>query len=280
MATRLIPRRLRRIGKTASANLPAKAPQNLPVPENQEEPGAVMGFFEHLEELRKRLFRAVLGLAVGVVISIAIANPIIAYIASSSGLTLQAISPTETISVFFRVTLMLGAIFASPLITYQLLMFILPGLTKAERRGVLTSIPAVTGMFLFGVFFTWFILMPAYTSFLSGFQSNVIKASWTADSYFGFTTSVLFWHGVAFETPVVFFVLGKLGIVTAKRMMHYWRHAVVASAVFAGFIAPTYDPLTMVLITSILFGLYMFSVLLVAVSARNTARRNGAAART
>jgi sec-independent protein translocase protein TatC len=83
---------------------------------------------------------------------------------------------------------------------------------------------------------------------------------------------VLFWHGVAFETPVVFFVLGKLGIVTARKMMRYWRHAAVASAAFAGFIAPTYDPLTMIVITLILFSLFLFSVVLVGVSARRTPR--------
>jgi sec-independent protein translocase protein TatC len=230
--------------------------------------GAVMGFFEHLEELRMRLFRALLGLAIGVIVSIVIANPVIAYLATSSTIQLQAISPTETITVFFRVTLMMGGIFASPFITYQLLMFIVPGLTQKERRWVVWSIPAITFMFVFGVVFTWFILVPAYNGFLVGFQSSVIKASWTADNYFGFVTSVLFWHGVAFETPVVFFVLGKLGIVTARRMMRYWRHAAVAAAAFAGFIAPTYDPLTMIVITLILFSLYMFSVALVAISMR------------
>ena len=244
-----------------------RSPQN-PEP-HADGQGAVMGFFEHLEELRMRLFRALLGLAVGIVISVIIANPVIAYLATSSGIQLQAISPTETITVFFRVTLMMGGIFASPLITYQLLMFIVPGLTLKERRWVLLSIPAITFMFAFGVVFTWFILVPAYNWFLVGFQSNVIKAAWTADNYFGFVTSVLFWHGAAFETPVVFFVLGKLGVVTARRMMHYWRHAAVAAAAFAGFIAPTYDPLTMIVITLILFGLYMFSVALVAVSVRD-----------
>jgi len=238
--------------------------------------GAVMGFFEHLEELRMRLFRALLGLAVGIVISVVIANPVIAYLATSSGIQLQAISPTETITVFFRVTLMMGGIFASPLITYQLLMFIVPGLTLKERRWVVLSIPAITFMFAFGVVFTWFVLVPAYNWFLVGFQSNVIKAAWTADNYFGFVTSVLFWHGVAFETPVVFFVLGKLGVVTAQRMMRYWRHAAVAAAAFAGFIAPTYDPLTMIVITLILFALYMFSVGLVAISARGKSQRASA----
>lgn len=249
----------------------AERPPQAPDPQADGQ-GAVMGFFEHLEELRTRLFRSLLGLAVGVIIAIVIANPAIVYLATSSGLKLQAISPTETITVFFRVTLMLGGIFASPYITYQLLMFIIPGLTRKERRYVLLSIPAVTFMFVFGVVFTWFVLVPAYNGFLIGFQSDVIKASWTADNYFGFITSVLFWHGVAFETPVLFYVLGKLGLVTARRMMRYWRHAAVASAAFAGFIAPTYDPLTMIVITLILFCLFLFSVVLVAVSARRTPR--------
>ncbi|MHB8626354.1 MAG: twin-arginine translocase subunit TatC [Aggregatilineales bacterium] len=263
--TKLPRRRLRRIAPLAIRPTQGAEPQ----PDGQ---GAVMGFFEHIEELRMRLFRAILGLAVGIIISVVIANPVIAYLAASSGITLQAISPTETITVFFRVTLMMGGIFASPLITWQLLMFIIPGLTQKERRYVLLSIPAITLMFVFGVAVTWLILVPAYNSFLIGFQSNVIKASWTADNYFGFVTSVLFWHGVAFETPVVFFVLGKLGIVTARKMLHYWRHAAVASAAFAGFIAPTYDPLTMVVITSILFSLFLFSVVLVGVSGRRTPR--------
>ena len=231
--------------------------------------GAVMGFFEHLEELRMRLFRAVLGLAVGMVVALIFAQPVVSYIASSSGIGLIAIAPTENITVFFRVTLMMAAILASPLITYQVLMFIIPGLTQTEKRWVLMSIPATTLMFLFGVVFTWFILMPAYTSFLSGFLSGTIKANWTADNYFGFVTSVLFWHGVAFETPIVFFVLGRIGLVHGKQMMRYWRHAMVGAAVFAGLIAPTYDPLTMIMITLILFALYMFSVLLVSFGVPN-----------
>jgi len=263
--TKLPRRGLRRVVPAA-----LRPPQN--VGTHADGQGAVMGFFEHLEELRMRLFRSLLGLAIGVIVSVAIANPVIAYLATSSGIQLQAISPTETITVFFRVTLMMGGIFASPYITYQLLMFIVPGLTQKERRWVLLSIPAITGMFVFGVVVTWSILVPAYNWFLVGFQSNVIKAAWTADNYFGFVTSVLFWHGVAFETPVVFYVLGKFGVVTARRMMRYWRHAAVAAAAFAGFIAPTYDPLTMIVITLILFGLYMFSVGLVAISVRDQSR--------
>jgi len=238
-------------------------------PSNPQTDNAVMGFFDHLEELRKRLFRAVIGLAIGAVIALLIANPVITYIAESSHLFLQAISPTETLSVFLRVTLMLGAAFASPVITYQLLMFILPGLTQGERRGVLLTIPAITGLFIVGVVFTWFVLVPAYNSYLIGFQSSVIKAAWTADNYFSFVTTILFWHGIAFETPAVFFVLAKIGVINYKQMLKYWRHAMVASAAFAGFIAPTYDPLTIIVITVLLFGLYMASIILVRFGVKN-----------
>lgn len=250
------------------------ATQLIPPPGTQQEQlndgeGAVMGFFEHLDELRVRLFRAMLGLAVGMIIALLVASPVVSYLAASSGNFLIAISPTENISIFFRVTLMIGAIIASPIITYQLLMFIIPGLTNTEKRWVLMSIPATTAMFLFGVVFTWLILMPAYNMFLNGFLATVIKPQWTGDNYFGFITSVLFWHGVAFETPVVFYVIGRLGLITAKQMLHFWRHAVVGAAIFAGFIAPTYDPITMIAITIILFSLYLFSVALVAFGVPN-----------
>src|SRR5262249_29167843 len=152
---------------------------------------------------------------------------------ASYGEKLILLGPTDSITIFFRVSLLLGAILASPFITYQLLLFVLPGLTRHERRWVIYSLPATTFLFLFGVVFTWFLLVSAYISFLIGFQNVVFKVGWTADNYIGFMTSVLFWHGVAFETPIVFYFLGRLGAVTAASMLKYWRHATVAASVFA-----------------------------------------------
>jgi sec-independent protein translocase protein TatC len=229
-----------------------------------EEGGPVMSFFEHIEELRKRLMNAVLALAIGMAISFVFANPVLKILEGTYGEKLVLLGPTDSITIFFRVSLLLGAILASPFITYQLLLFILPGLTRNERRWVIYSLPATTFLFLFGVVFTWFLLVPAYISFLMGFQNDVFKVQWTADNYIGFMTSVLFWHGVAFETPIVFYILGKLGAVTARSMLKYWRHATVAASVFAAFIAPTMDPLTMIVITLILVVLYFLSVALVA----------------
>lgn len=240
--------------------------QQLPPPPEVDGQGAVMGFFEHLEELRTHLFRAVLGLTAGMIISLFFANDVINYIAASAGqskISLQAIAPTETVAVYFRVVLMMAGILASPWITYQLLSFITPGLTRKEKGALWRAIPLTTILFIGGILFTWFVLMPAYIGWLAGFQADVIKPVWTADNYFGFVTQVLFWHGVAFESPVIFFVLARIGLITANQMLKFWRHAVVGAACFAGFIAPTYDPLTMILITALLFGLYMGSIVLV-----------------
>src|SRR5258708_178639 len=241
-------------------------PRETMVQPEENEGGPLMGFFDHLEELRNRLFSAVLAIAIGMAISFVLVNPVLNLFKDTYGAKFLVIDPTDSIVIFFRISLLLGGIIASPMITYQLLMFILPGLTGKEKRWVLGALPATTVLFLVGVAFTWVFLVPAYIGFLKGFQSDVFQVSWTASNYVGFMTSVLFWHGAAFETPLIFFILGKLGAVTAPMMLKYWRHAVVVASLIAAFIAPTIDPLTMIVITLLLVGLYFLSVALVAVT--------------
>ena len=235
-----------------------------------------MSFFEHLEELRVRLFRAVLAVGIGMLVSVVITDPVLNYLKGPYGGNLIILDPVDSIVVFFRVSLLLGAILASPMITYQIFMFVMPGLTRKERRWVLNALPATTALFLIGVAFTWFVLVPAYINFLKGFESSIFTVNYSADNYISFVTSVLFWHGAAFETPVVFFILGKLGVVTAGSMLRYWRHAIVAASIVAAFITPTVDPLTMIVITIMLVALYALSVILVGVTTgfRRAPRQN------
>jgi sec-independent protein translocase protein TatC len=233
---------------------------------NQQQPHspAVMSFFDHLDELRMRVFRAILSIAVGMAIAVPFTNPVLNLIKDSYGERLQVVDPTESVVIFFRVTLFLGAVLASPLVTYQIFRFVLPGLTDKEKRWIFLALPATTALFLLGMVFTAKFLIPAYIAFLQGFQTDVFRVDWRANSYIGFITSVLFWHAAAFETPLVFFVLGRVGVVTARTMLAYWRHAVVVASIIAAFITPTVDPFTMLIITVILVGLYILSVVLVA----------------
>lgn len=249
--------------------LPAPAP----VPPQEPEEGKVMSFFEHLDELRDRIIRAAAAVLVGFIISLVFTDKVLVYISATYGERLALLNPTDSVVAFFRVALMLGAMLAMPVITYQLFMFIMPGLTRRERRWVFMALPGTTALFIVGVVFTWVYLIPLYIRFLSGFQQDVFQTVWTADSYITFVTTVLFWHGVAFETPVVFYVLARMGFVTARSMIGYWRHAIVIAAVLAAIITPTIDPITMSAIMSVLLTLYVASIVLVFFAVRLNRKR-------
>jgi len=230
--------------------------------------GARMSIWDHLDELRSRLFKAVIALVVGTVIGVAFATPILEFLKQPYGRAFLVTDPTGGVVQYFRVALLAGGILSIPVITYQVLMFVLPGLTKREARMLLYSIPPVTLLFLVGVVFAWAILIPPALNFLVNFQTDLFRADWTADRYLGFVTALLFWMGVAFETPLIFFVLSILGFVTPRPLIKNWRIAVVGAAIAAAVITPTVDPVNMMLVMGPLMGLYLLSIGLVSVGVR------------
>ncbi len=229
-----------------------------------------MGFFEHLDELRQRLTKAVIALVAGTAIGVFLAQPALKLlqepycrIPSVDNCELVILDPTGNILIYFKVALMIGGILSIPMVTYQMLMFILPGLTRKERRYVLLSIPATTALFVIGVFFAWRILMPPALGFLNEFQAEIFEPEWTADGYISFVTSLLFWMGVAFQTPLIFFLISLLGMVSASTLIRQWRIAIVGASIAAAFITPTIDPVNMFLVMAPLLALYCLSIILV-----------------
>lgn len=251
-------------------------PPKTPAPSPEEEGHELrMGILEHLDELRRRGTRALFALIIGTVIGFVLAGNVFEFllepycrISEAIDCRLQVLGPTEGIVSYFRVSLMLGAMIAIPVLTYQILMFVVPGLTRKERRYVLLALPIITLLFVVGAAFAWFILMPPALGFLQGFQPTLFKPEWTADLYLSFITSLIFWMGVAFETPLIFFVLALLGLVSAGALARNWRVAVVGSSVAAAMITPTVDPVNMILVMGPLMTLYLLSILLVYVGRR------------
>jgi sec-independent protein translocase protein TatC len=111
-------------------------------------------------------------------------------------------------------------------------------------------------------------LIPPALSFLVGFQPTIFHAQWTADHYLAFVTSLLFWMGVAFEAPLVFFVLSLFSAVTSRQLIHHWRIAIVGAAIAAAVITPTVDPVNMMLVMGPLMALYVLSIVLVSFGSR------------
>ncbi|MGD2048256.1 MAG: twin-arginine translocase subunit TatC [Chloroflexota bacterium] len=227
---------------------------------------------QHLDELRVRLTWAIAVLAIAVVISFLFTERLLNILIEPYGEQLQTLSPTEGIETYFRVALIAGAAIAMPWILYQLWLFIAPGLHANEKRYVYVFIPSATLLFLLGVAFTWFILLPSAILFLSTFLPSVFSPEWTSQEYIGFATSFLFWIGLSFEIPLIVFFFARFGLVTSQALRDQWRIAVVAIAILAAVITPSIDPVTMLLTMAPLLILYVLSIALAAVGQRQFQR--------
>ena len=241
-------------------------------PESEEEQ---MGILQHLDVLRIHLTKAIIGLVIGAGISFAFATEIFKFLVgcnfptvfvsadqlAASCPSIQFIRPTENIEVYFSIVLLSGVILTMPWILYQFWAFISPGLLPSEKRQVFIFIPIATILFLIGILFAWYVLIPPALNFLNTFlATETTSIEWTADSYFDFVTGFLFWLGVAFQLPLIFYFLGRFGFVGPTMLKEGWRFAIVGIAILAAIITPSIDPVTMLLTMAPLTVLYLVSI--------------------
>lgn len=226
-----------------------------------EDEGSRMSFWEHVEELRRRLLIALLALGAATLVSFLFADRVINLIAVPVGslAALQSIEVTENLSVFMRVSLLCGAAISMPVILYELLAFVSPGLKPNEKRWVYLAVFFGSLLFLAGAAFAYFVMLPASINFLLEFLSVETKPR--LSSYVNFITNITFWMGIAFQFPILVFALTKLGLISAKTLAKGWRYSLVLIAVLAAAITPTVDPVNMALLMGPLFMLYLLSVL-------------------
>jgi sec-independent protein translocase protein TatC len=179
---------------------------------------------------------------------------------------LVSIEVTENVGVFMRVSLLAGFIGSLPIILYELVSFVVPGLTPSERRGLFIAIPFATLLFVAGVAFAYYVMLPAALPFLISFIG--VRTTPRLADYFKFVTNLMFWIGLSFESPLVVYVLARLRIVTAGALAKQWRIALVVIAVIAAVATPTPDPINMGLLMVPLFLLYWLSVFLAMLAGR------------
>ena len=228
---------------------------------------------DHLEELRRHLFRALIVLVGMTVLSFVFAARILDLLAKPVGgvEALQSIEVTETIGTFMRVSLMTGFVLAFPYILFELFAFVNPGLKRGERRLVLFAIPFSFVLFAAGIAFTFFVVLPTALPFLLNFLgvTTVPRPS----NYVRFVTSLMFWIGLAFQFPLVIYVLAGLGYVNARTLARSWRIAIVGIAVLAAAATPTVDPVNMAIVMAPMIVLYFVSIVLAALAGAGRRRR-------
>ncbi|MBC7236056.1 MAG: twin-arginine translocase subunit TatC [Chloroflexi bacterium] len=218
--------------------------------------------WEHLAELRSRMLKAFIALIIGTAISVVFTPQALALLISPLARPPQAIHPTETFIVYFRIALIGGAAIAMPVIVYQAIRFVMPGLLPEEKKYLYFLLPGVTIFFIGGIAFAALIMLPAAISFMQGFLADLIENQWTLDNYIAFVTRVLFWMGIVFQTPLLMFFLAKLNLVTAKKLSRFRKYAIIVIAVIAALVTPTPDPVNMMIVMVPLYLLYEVGVIL------------------
>jgi sec-independent protein translocase protein TatC len=253
-------RALRRIGEFLNEEPPEDRPLIDTFSSLAAEEETRASLWEHVDALRTHLLRMLIGLALGVGISFYFTIPLMSYLTIPVGglENLQAIEVTEEVGVFMRVALTSGIAIMLPYLAFEIWLFAAPGLRSRERKYGLIGIPLATILFLTGMAFTYYMLLPTALPFLGGFTK--IQQFWTARDYFSFVTGLMIWIGLFFEFPLVIYILTSMGLIRPKVLAQYWRIAIVVIAIIAAMVTPTIDAVTMGLVMLPLSLLYFVSI--------------------
>lgn len=225
-----------------------------------------MTLIEHIRELRTRLFRASLGILVGLIVGVYFADQVQNFInepyCDFKGLKVcqfNVTSPVDPFMLRLKIGMYVGLLLASPVWLYQLWAFMAPGLHRTERRYTYAFTAVAVPLFAAGAFLAFFVVTKSLVFFLdlSGGQYDI---NVDLTGYFNFVTGVMLLFGAAFEFPLILLMLNFVGILSAKRMLGWWRLATFLMFVFAAIVTPTPDPFGMTALAVAMAMLYFGAV--------------------
>lgn len=226
----------------------------------------------HIGELRKRLIRSVVVIIIAAIISFIFHQWIFeVLIAPAQGIQLQAIEMTEMLGTIMRVSLFAAVVLAMPYLTYEVIMFVSPALSRREKLYVYLALPWIALMFISGVLFAYFILVPRVTAFLLTFGSEIATTVPRIKDYINVVTRMMLAVGLVFEMPVVTTFLARIGVLKYQWLARKRREAVIVSFILAAIITPTIDPINQSLIALPLVVLYEMSIWLAKLVQKKTA---------
>ena len=220
-----------------------------------------LSVLSHLGELRSRLIKSVIAIVIASVVAFIFRDWIFyILILPAEGISLIYIEMTEMIGTIMRVCLAAGIVLAMPYLVYQGIMFVSPALTRKEKKYVYLILPWIALMFLGGVAFGYFILVPPATRFLLTWGADIATPEIRIGNYISIVTRLLLAIGVVFEMPVVTTFLSRLGIIKPKWLADRRRLAIIVAFILAAIITPTFDPINQSLVAVPMIVLYEMSI--------------------
>ena len=222
---------------------------------------------EHLEELRVRILYSTITIFIAFLIAaVFLADIVLEQVSVQANIAnneIPTFSPTEGFVTWFKVVLYIAIAMSMPMLVYQLLRYIAPGLTKREKRAVYLSLPVVCLLFVGGMTFAFFLAIPRALEFLSTFKSDLFLWSPRASELVTFYLRLMLGMGIAFELPALMFILGKFGLVNHQRLSSGRKFAFIAVLIAAAIITPTPDPVNMMIVAVPIYILYELGIIFV-----------------
>ena len=217
---------------------------------------------KHLEELRWRLLIVVISVIIGAGASVVFFQPLVevllrpgeGYLSATGGPIYTEV--TELLGVTVKVALLGGLVIALPILTYQVVAFVSPGLSRREKTYLISMTPAALLCFAAGAAFAYFVLIPPMLKFLLTYANDVALPMIRISNYVNLLITMIFWMGVIFETPLIMFTLAKAGIVSPDAMARARRFIIVVAFLLGAMITPTFDPLNQTLVAIPFLALY------------------------
>jgi sec-independent protein translocase protein TatC len=249
----------------------------VPPPVTPEDDSVMMSWIDHLKELRDRLIKASLAVIVGLVVGFVLVYynnyALLGYITEHleperANVTIQAVRPAEVFSNGMKVALGIGIALAMPVIVYQLLAYIVPGLTQRERRIIFFVLPFITLCFIAGLAFGWYITVPAAFNFLLVQGAGRFEIQPTVETTLSLFTRLMLLNGVIFELPVLVFSVTWLGVIQRETLAKYRRYAILIIVIVAAVVTPTGDPINLALVAIPMYLLYELGLLLALIAPR------------
>jgi len=220
-----------------------------------------MSLFDHLEELRRRVFYALIGVVVGIIGCFVFVRSIVSWLEiPAKGVKFLQIAPGEFFFVSLKVAGYSGILVASPFIIYQVIQFVLPGLTRRERRLIGPIVLGSSILFFVGLAFSYIALVPAALNFFISYGGDVVEQAWSIEKYFELVLLLMLSTGLAFQIPVIQLLLGILGIVSSTQMLSGWRYIVLGAAILGAVLTPSTDPVTQSLLGGAVLFLYFSGI--------------------
>jgi sec-independent protein translocase protein TatC len=233
-----------------------------------------MSFFEHLDELRSKIIKALIGVFLGTILCVFFADFIVQNVLllplRSVGLKVQVLSPYGIVMLYMEAVLICGVILSMPYTIYCLWTFVAPGLLPKERRYISRIVFFTSFCFFAGVVFGYYILLPGALAFFASFGTQNIVMNIALDQYVSFMLTLLLGAGLVFELPMISYFLSKMGILTPKFMRKYRRHAIVVIFIISAVVTPTPDMVTQTLLALPMYFLYEVSIFISKYSQKKT----------